>query len=287
MLSYQHLYHAGNLADVQKHALLAWVLDYLTQKDKPLSYIETHAGRGLYDLSAPEAVKTGEAAQGVGLLADRLPADHPYRQRLDEVRVMYGPDAYPGTNDTIREVSTAYGTLVSGGYLQRTSADYDEDLCLDPEMAVKFVQVTQPKEWSKLVKQYRDQARDRFVKRLAGEIAKRGTLDVLRKGIRDVGARVRLVFFQPPSGLNPDLQQRYQANLFSVVRQLEYSVKDGDARHRKSLDMALFLNGIPLFTVELKNPLTGQTYKDAIRQYRTTRSGPQEPLLAFGCCLAH
>lgn len=97
MLSYQHLYHAGNPADVQKHALLAWVLDYLTQKDKPLSYIETHAGRGLYDLSAPEAVRTGEAAEGVGRLAERLPADHPYRQRLDEVRVMHGPQAYPGS----------------------------------------------------------------------------------------------------------------------------------------------------------------------------------------------
>ena len=97
MLSYQHLYHAGNLADVQKHALLAWVLDYLTQKDKPLSYIETHAGRGLYDLAAPEAVKTGEAAQGVARLAARLRPDHPYRQRLEEVRVMHGAAAYPGS----------------------------------------------------------------------------------------------------------------------------------------------------------------------------------------------
>ena len=65
MLSYQHLYHAGNLADVQKHATLAWVLDYLTRKDKPLTYIETHAGRGVYDLGADEAVKTGEAAAGI------------------------------------------------------------------------------------------------------------------------------------------------------------------------------------------------------------------------------
>ena len=65
MLSYQHLYHAGNLADVHKHALLAVMLDYLTRKDKPLSYLETHAGRGLYALDAPEARKTGEAAGGI------------------------------------------------------------------------------------------------------------------------------------------------------------------------------------------------------------------------------
>ena len=78
MLSYQHIYHAGNLADVQKHALLAWMLEYLTQKDKPLSYIETHAGRGLYDLGSDEALKTGEAQAGIDLAEGWFPADHPY-----------------------------------------------------------------------------------------------------------------------------------------------------------------------------------------------------------------
>jgi 23S rRNA (adenine2030-N6)-methyltransferase len=97
MLSYQHLYHAGNLADVQKHATLAWVLDYLTRKDKPLTYIETHAGRGVYDLGADEAVKTGEAAKGIALAEALFPKDHPYRQRLDEARAAYGPMAYPGS----------------------------------------------------------------------------------------------------------------------------------------------------------------------------------------------
>ena len=97
MLSYQHLYHAGNLADVQKHALMAWMLDYLTQKDKPLSYIETHAGRGLYDLSAAEAVKTGEAEQGIGVLAAALPKSHPYARALARIRADHGPNAYPGS----------------------------------------------------------------------------------------------------------------------------------------------------------------------------------------------
>ena len=97
MLSYQHHYHAGNLADVQKHALLAWMLDYLTQKDKPLTYIETHAGRGLYDLGAEEALKTGEAAAGITRVEDRIPPDHPYRRRLAEVRARFGPMAYPGS----------------------------------------------------------------------------------------------------------------------------------------------------------------------------------------------
>lgn len=97
MLSYQHAYHAGNLADVQKHALLAFMLDYLTQKDKPLSYIETHAGRGLYDLAADEALKTGEAAAGVTLALPRFAATHPYRQAVEAVRARHGATAYPGS----------------------------------------------------------------------------------------------------------------------------------------------------------------------------------------------
>jgi len=97
MLSYQHHYHAGNPADVHKHAALAWMLDYLTQKDKPLSYIETHAGRGLYDLTAPEALKTGEAAQGVERLEARFAPDHPWRRLLAQVRDLKGGNAYPGS----------------------------------------------------------------------------------------------------------------------------------------------------------------------------------------------
>lgn len=97
MLSYQHAFHAGNLADVHKHATLAWVLDYLTRKEKPLSYIETHAGRGVYDLGSEAALKTGEAAAGIALAEAVFPADHPYRQRLDEARAAHGPRAYPGS----------------------------------------------------------------------------------------------------------------------------------------------------------------------------------------------
>lgn len=97
MLSYQHLYHAGNLADVHKHALLAWMLAYLTAKDKPLTYIETHAGRGLYDLGAPEALKTGEAAQGIARLLGAFASDHPYRRVIEAVRADEGPRAYPGS----------------------------------------------------------------------------------------------------------------------------------------------------------------------------------------------
>lgn len=97
MLSYQHSYHAGNLADVQKHALLAFVLEYLTRKDKPISYMETHAGRGLYDLAGDEAQKTGEAAKGIELVENWFPKDGPYRRALAQIRKDHGKHAYPGS----------------------------------------------------------------------------------------------------------------------------------------------------------------------------------------------
>lgn len=97
MLSYQHAYHAGNMADVHKHAALAWSLAYMTQKPKPFTYLETHAGRALYDLTAAEAAKTGEAAQGIALARNWFAADHPYAKALARVRAAHGVDAYPGS----------------------------------------------------------------------------------------------------------------------------------------------------------------------------------------------
>ncbi len=93
MLSYQHIYHAGCLADVQKHAALAVVLEQLVQKDKPLYYMETHAGRGLYDLSSVESTKTGEANAGIIALRNKLPANHPYTKILNSLP----KNIYPGS----------------------------------------------------------------------------------------------------------------------------------------------------------------------------------------------
>nr|WP_321509118.1 23S rRNA (adenine(2030)-N(6))-methyltransferase RlmJ [uncultured Celeribacter sp.] len=97
MLSYQHGFHAGNLADVQKHALLAVALDYMTRKDKPLSYIETHAGRGLYDLTGAQALKTGEAAAGIGKVAEWFDDSHPYSRARARIAATHGPEIYPGS----------------------------------------------------------------------------------------------------------------------------------------------------------------------------------------------
>lgn len=99
MLSYQHGYHAGNLADLHKHALLARMLAYLTAKPKPLSYVETHAGRGLYDLGDAQARKTNEAEAGItrALAEGWLPGDHPLLAALAAIRARHGAAAYAGS----------------------------------------------------------------------------------------------------------------------------------------------------------------------------------------------
>ena len=182
---------------------------------------------------------------------------------------------------TVREVTTPHGGYAPGGYMKRAPEDYDRNRCLIPGDVIDFILATQPKEWKKLKEHHGVDVRDRFLARLSSEIGKRGTLDVLRKGVKDSGCAFRLVFFPPSSGLNPELGKLHAANLFSVVRQVKYSEKN-----EKSLDMVLFLNGLPIFTAELKNPLNSQTVTDAIKQYKFDRD-PREPIFAFGRCLAH
>src|SRR6266446_5126661 len=190
----------------------------------------------------------------------------------------------------IRQPPPLYGPATSdlapdnvapGGYHKRTSEDYDKTHCLITDDVFNFIYATQPKEWEKFKKQHEIDAKTSFIQRLASELRTRGTLDVLRKGIKANGCKFQLAYFHPSSGLNYELQKLYAANIFSEVRQLRYS-----ERNQNSLDLVLFLNGLPIFTAELKNPFTGQNVENAIQQYRHDRD-PHEPLFAFGRCLAH
>jgi len=185
------------------------------------------------------------------------------------------------TEGELGERGTSYLDMKPRGYNMRRSEDYDRALCIIPDDALDFVLATQPQEWERLTQHHGEQVKERFLKRLSSELRSRGALDVLRNGIKDMGCRFRLAYFRPASGLNEEIRLLYRGNLFSFVRQLHYSQKNNN-----SLDLALFLNGIPIFTAELKNPLTGQSVLEAIHQYRTHRD-PREPLLAYGRCLAH
>lgn len=171
--------------------------------------------------------------------------------------------------------------LNESGYRSLQSSDYDKSRCLIPNEFLKFIQNTQSEEYQKLQRQYDSDTSCKLLDRVNREIERRNVLDVLRKGINDRGCSFDLTYPYPSSGLNPDLQRLYTQNRFSVIRQLHYS-----QQNEKSLDMVLFLNGLPLVTMELKNSLTGQTVVDAEKQYRTDRD-PREPLLKFKRCLVH
>ncbi|MXY53020.1 MAG: DEAD/DEAH box helicase [Gammaproteobacteria bacterium] len=188
----------------------------------------------------------------------------------------------PEIGNEVQESRPPYdiGT-VPGAYSKRRPEQYDRKLCLLPTDVVNFLLATQPKEWAKLEQHHGSDLKPRFLGRLSREIGRRGGLDVLRNGIKDSGCKFRLAYFRPASGLNEELHRLRAANLFTVVRQLRFS-----EQNEQSLDIALFLNGIPIFTAELKNLLNGQDVQDAIQQYCTDRD-PREPLFAYGRCLAH
>ena len=123
--------------------------------------------------------------------------------------------------------------------------------------------------------------RRKFLARLQGEVSKRGTVDVLRHGIKH-GAHSLELFYGTPSAGNPQAQERFEQNRFTVVRQLRYSRDDS----QRALDIGLFVNGLPVFTFELKNSLTKQMVDDAVEQYPRDRN-PREKLFELGRCVAH
>lgn len=167
------------------------------------------------------------------------------------------------------------------GYEKRKPENYDKALCVDRELTLRFIKATQPKEWELLAEQHGSFAEDKFFKRLSEEIKARGLLDVLRMGMKDNGSSFSLAYFKPVTTINEETRKLYEGNIFSVMRQVKYS-----ARNENSIDMVIFLNGLPIFTIELKNQLTGQSVQNALRQYKTDRD-PNEPLLQFKRALTH
>ncbi len=204
---------------------------------------------------------------------------------IERVLLSAGPDAYADDMPVVpSQTSEASITYLAGGYHRRTSSAYNPAQCLISEDVLAFIYATQPQTWAQLKQQHKgdvDKAKASLFQRLTTEVRQRGTLEVMRKGIKVLGCHFRLTYFRPANTLNTALQQLYEANIFSVVRQLHYS-----EQNTNSLDMVLFLNGLPIFSVELKNDFSGQTVEDAIKQYKTQRD-PTEPLFAYGRCLAH
>ena len=159
--------------------------------------------------------------------------------------------------------------LTEGGYSRSLPAHFDATVGLDSAELFAFIGATQARAWNQLVTRYGndpDAAQRGFVRRLAKDLDDRGSLEVLRHGVVDLGVELRLAFFKPAHGLTPKLVERYRANRVSVTRQLPYDPGSG-----KTIDLGLFVNGIPVATAELKNPITGQSVEHAITQYRRDR----------------
>jgi type I restriction enzyme R subunit len=166
-------------------------------------------------------------------------------------------------------------------YRLRVGSDYDIANCIDVGMLFEFLESTQPDKLNQLKSFHKELLNKNLVYRLVSQIKAKGVIEVLRKGIEDYGVHLDLLYPQPSSTNNPKLQELYEKNLLSVIRQVHFSAESND-----SLDIVIFISGIPVITIELKNLLTGQTFNDAVWQYKQDRS-PKEELFKFGRCIAH
>ncbi len=178
----------------------------------------------------------------------------------------------------VRDQAMPYG---SAGYVLGDPKDYDRDHAVDLVMLLTFLRRTQPRTAEALGLGEARPRRQQFLARLQGEVAKRGVIDVLRKGIKHHASAVDL-FYGTPSPGNQKAAQLFADNLFSITRQLRYSRDET----RRALDLCLFINGLPIATFELKNRLTRQTVEDAVHQYKRDRN-PREVLFQFGRCVVH
>lgn len=167
------------------------------------------------------------------------------------------------------------------GYESHPYSEYDRARCLISGELVGFLQDSQPEAWENLHEVHGADTEHNVLKRIAQVIARDGVSDALGKPVADRGVQLDLCYFKPTSGMNPEHHKQFTRNRFALIRQLRYANNS-----EKSLDMVLFLNGIPLATLELKNQLTGQNVFDAQKQYKNDRD-PCEPLFKFKRCAVH
>ena len=165
--------------------------------------------------------------------------------------------------------------LIDGGYVKAAPTGFDHARCLDPVPLLAFVQETQPTAWGQIAAFYGARAEAALLDDLTRALDGRGSLDVLRHGFKCLGRLVQIAAFKPATTMNPEAAARYAANRLTVTRQLRYSTGNDN-----SLDLVLSVNGIPVVTAELKNPLSGQNFSHAQKQYREDRD-PREPIFQF------
>lgn len=189
--------------------------------------------------------------------------------------------AFTNTKESGLEALIVKWLVDHNGYEQGTNADYNREYAVDETRLFRFLQDTQPDALEKLGVFKSALKKKQFLNRLQGEIAKRGIIDVLRNGVKIYPANL-IMFYLTPTENNAKAKEMFKKNIFSVTRQLQYSM---DAT-RLALDICLFINGLPVITFELKNQLTKQDVDDAVEQYKTDRD-PRELLFQFKRCMVH
>lgn len=162
-------------------------------------------------------------------------------------------------------------------FRESVSNDFDKEFCINPKQLWEFIQATQPETFEMIQRK----GERSFLVRLEEKIQKSGIIEVLRKGVKHLDKTVELFYRQPSSNYNAKDLEKYQANIFSVTQELVYS-----SHNANRLDLTIFVNGLPVITCELKNPLSGQTVHNAIRQYQNDRD-PKEKIFRFARCMVH
>lgn len=166
--------------------------------------------------------------------------------------------------------------FLNHGFRKVLPSTFDKEKMLFPEVLEEFVSKTQPKAWARYTKLYGASAVEKLTRRINTAISESNVLDVLKKGIKDMGIEIKLCYFKPSSNLNQDLVNLYEGNICSITRQFSYSKNNNN-----TIDTVLSINGIPLFAFELKDQLKGQDVNNAMRQWKEDRD-PKEPIFKFG-----
>ena len=166
--------------------------------------------------------------------------------------------------------------LLENGYVSIAGDGFDRERAIFPDTILAFIRETQPQAWGKLEALHGNRTGEQILTDLCKWLDANGALATLRHGFKCYGRTLRAAYFKAAHELNPELESRYAANRLGLTRQLHFSPRSA----QKSLDVTLSLNGIPVVTLELKNPLTGQRVEDAVRQYQQDRD-PREPIFLF------
>ena len=178
------------------------------------------------------------------------------------------------TNEKAFE-ATVESMLVAGGWQKGDPAEWDATHALFRQRVLDYIQANQPQEWAYLATQLGARLAARVIEGLEQELADKGTLHILRHGFKFYGKTLRVAQFKPAHGLNPKMLEKFARNELTVTRQVPCHPDKHD-----TVDMVFALNGVPVATCELKNPMTGQSWRDAVRQYKTSRD-PNAPIFLF------